>query len=270
MIKADIEILKLFQKIKTWSQGDKRAPNKPLLILHALAMLEEKQFIKYVDVDQKLKDLLIDFGPPRKTPQTHYPFWRMQNDGVWELTNTEHLSPPNKSGDIKRPELVKYDVCGGFPGHIYKALKKNPKLISLISSDLLQRSFPETIHENIIQAVGLDVELIKKKRNPAFRDNVLKAYENQCAVCGFHIALNRAVVGIEAAHIKWHSAQGPDVEKNGIALCSLHHKLFDSGTFKISDSMMVLVSDAAYGIAGSDRWLRCHNVYKVVPTGGYR
>ena len=31
--------------------------------------------------------------------------------------------------------------------------------------------------------------------------------------------------------IKWHQVKGPDSENNGIALCSMNHKLFDSGVF---------------------------------------
>ena len=36
-------------------------------------------------------------------------------------------------------------------------------------------------------------------------------------------------LGLEAAHIKWFQARGPDVVQNGLALCSLHHKIFDLG-----------------------------------------
>ena len=38
---------------------------------------------------------------------------------------------------------------------------------------------------------------------------------------------------MEAAHIKWFQANGADVVPNGIAMCSMHHKLFDLGAFKI-------------------------------------
>ena len=62
-------------------------------------------------------------------------------------------------------------------------------------------------------------------------------------------------VALEAAHIKWHQAGGPDVEVNGLALCSLHHKLFDRGAFALSDKLEILVSDDAHGSAGFDEWL---------------
>jgi len=38
---------------------------------------------------------------------------------------------------------------------------------------------------------------------------------------------------LEAAHIKWFQARGPDVVQNGLALCSLHHKIFDPGAFTV-------------------------------------
>ena len=42
-------------------------------------------------------------------------------------------------------------------------------------------------------------------------------------------SLDQETLGIEAAHIKWHQAGGPDTEDNGLALCTLHHKRFDRG-----------------------------------------
>ena len=60
-------------------------------------------------------------------------------------------------------------------------------------------------------------------------------------------------MGLEAAHIHWHSAGGPPVIQNGIALCVLHHKLFDEGLFTVRSNLSVLVGVAAdgYGIEES-------------------
>jgi putative restriction endonuclease len=63
------------------------------------------------------------------------------------------------------------------------------------------------------------------------------------------------LVAIEAAHIQWHQAGGPDHEDNGIALCSLHHKLFDRGVFTISQERVMLVAEDAHGSKGFDEWL---------------
>ena len=62
-------------------------------------------------------------------------------------------------------------------------------------------------------------------------------------------------VALEAAHIRWHQAGGPDLEVNGLALCSLHYKLFDRGAFTLSNDLEVLVSDDANGTAGFHEWL---------------
>ncbi len=40
-------------------------------------------------------------------------------------------------------------------------------------------------------------------------------------------------IGVVAAHIKWFQAHGADDVPNGIAMCSLHRKVFDLGAFKI-------------------------------------
>src|SRR5690606_30440499 len=113
---------------------------------------------------------------------------------------------------------------------------------------ILELHFPETLHGEILEAVGLNFHMKQNiKRDPKFREIVLKAYEYSCAVCGLRIRLGNTLVGIEAAHIKWHQAGGPDVEENGIALCSLHHKLFDRGVFTIDQDNILLVSEYANG-----------------------
>jgi putative restriction endonuclease len=62
-------------------------------------------------------------------------------------------------------------------------------------------------------------------------------------------------MGLEAAHIQWHQAGGPDEEQNGLALCSLHHKAFDLGAFTIHADRVLLVSEQAHGQRGLDEWL---------------
>jgi putative restriction endonuclease len=63
---------------------------------------------------------------------------------------------------------------------------------------------------------------------------------------------------LDAAHIRWHQAGGPDIEGNGLALCALHHKTFDLGAFTVREAV-VLVSDTAHGTAGFEEWLMAHD-----------
>jgi putative restriction endonuclease len=50
-------------------------------------------------------------------------------------------------------------------------------------------------------------------------------------------------VGIEAAHVRWFKLGGPDDLDNGLALCSLHHKLFDRGILGLTPNLTVAVSE---------------------------
>ena len=105
--------------------------------------------------------------------------------------------------------------------------------------------------------------VLRQKRDPHFRTNILKAYEYRCAVCGYDVRLGLQPVALEAAHIKWHQAGGPDRVVNGLALCSLHHKLFDRGAFTLSNELEILVSDDAHGTVGFQEWLMCFHGEKL-------
>ena len=54
--------------------------------------------------------------------------------------------------------------------------------------------------------------------------------------------LGRYPVGIQAAHVRWHSQEGPDEIPNALALCPLHHALFDLGVVGITEDRRICVS----------------------------
>lgn len=63
---------------------------------------------------------------------------------------------------------------------------------------------------------------------PVFRSRVLLAYERQCALCRLrHQEL------LEAAHIRRDSQGGEPIVPNGIAMCAIHHRAFDSNLLGI-------------------------------------
>jgi len=123
-----------------------------------------------------------------RSPSSEYPFWRLQQDGIWELHGAEHVVPRQSNNDAKKSELLKYKVSGGFPEPIYHVLRHHPRLLVEIASDLLERNFPESIHEDIVDAVGLNLQvetITRATRDPQFRVRVLTVYGYTCAVCGF-------------------------------------------------------------------------------------
>lgn len=253
------DITRKFESLRMWQRGDERAPHKPLLVLYAIGKLlrGENRLLPYAEVDKKLGDLLREFGPKRKVQKPEQPFWRLQNDGVWEIPGADKVKL-SAGGDVSRGVLRRNEVVGGFTKNVALRLQSDHALALEIVQNLLDAHFPDSIHEDILQATGIELTLKspgRQKRDPNFRANILKAYEYRCAVCGFDVRLGLRPVALEAAHIKWHQAGGPDVEVNGLALCSLHHKLFDRGAFTLSNNLEVLVSDDAHGTAGFQEWL---------------
>lgn len=263
------EIIEHFRNLTVWKRSGERAPHKPLLALYAFGRLlqNKDRMIPYEEVDKNLNVLLREFGPARENYHTEYPFWRLQNDKVWEVIEAEKVVL-NKSGDPKKSDLLTCGVAGGFPERLYAKFQTNKKIVFKIVQELLDSNFPPSIHEDILQTVGIDLDSQKvegKTRHPGFRENVLRAYEYRCAVCGFDVRLGHIPIALEAAHIKWSQAGGPDTEVNGIALCSLHHKLFDRGAFTLSDRMNILVSTHANGTMGFQEWLMNFHGKSIAP-----
>jgi putative restriction endonuclease len=254
------QLLKAFSGINVWKRGDERAPHKPLLLLMALARVQrgESRLLPYRDVDPKLRSLLIEFGPSRTSYHPEFPFWRLQNDGIWEIPDRSGLKTRTGNTDVPRLELIRQNVSGGFTSEIEKALRSDPPLIRQLAQGILDDHFPDTLHDDIATAVGLDLSegiIRRRRRDPEFRTRVLRAYGYQCAVCGFDVRIDQQSIGLEAAHVKWHQARGPDDETNGVALCTMHHKLLDFGAFSFADDLRVLVSERANGSAGLAEWL---------------
>ena len=246
------DVVDQLTNLNVWQRGDERAPHKPLLLLYAIAqyLRGHDRLIPFREVDGPLRQLLIDFGPARTAYHPELPFWHLQSDGVWELNGL--CKPDGRVGStsIKKSLLVRNDVHGGLTLPLYQAVQ-DPKVASRVIEALLTNTFPETYHDDILVALALDpgCTVTRTRRDPAFREIILRAYEFRCAVCGFSSRVGQVLVGVEAAHIKWHQAGGPDKNENGVALCSLHHKLFDRGLFTITPDMRVLVSECATGSA---------------------
>jgi putative restriction endonuclease len=258
------QILQLFDNLGIWTQGDQRAPHKPLLVLYALARWSrgDHAAISFHDLDPDLTSLLKEFGPPRQSYHPEYPFWYLQNDGVWTLHGTQDLEMRKGKNQPPKSELIAHKVTGEFSKDVQEALDADDSLAWEISTRLLESHFPESIHSDILEAVGFNLGSIIRKgqtRDPKFRQRVLTTYEYRCAVCGFNVRLGSVSIALDAAHIRWHQAQGPDTEINGLALCTLHHKTFDLGAFTINSERILLVSDQANGTNGFEDLLMKHH-----------
>ena len=252
-------IIQRFEQLKVWRNADERAPHKPLLVLYAIGKLlpDGNRLLPYSEIDDNLGNLLREFGPRQTNYGTQYPFWRLQNDEIWEISDADKIGQ-TASGDALKSDLVRYNVSGGFREDIALQLQNDSTLSFDIIQSLLDAHFPSSLHEDILQAVGIEFPLPifnQRRSNINFRANILRAYEYKCAVCNFDVQLGTSPIALEASHIRWRQANGPDEVINGLALCSLHHKLFDRGAFTLSDQLEILVSEEVHGSVGFQEWL---------------
>ena len=115
--------------------------------------------------------------------------------------------------------------------------------------------FPETMAADILQSVGLEPETDggvqvtatlsgepDRRRSARWRKRILLAGDKSCAFCGYDGMLGGAPVGLEAAHVRWINFNGPDDLDNGLALCSIHHKLLDRGALGFTAPHTIAVS----------------------------
>jgi putative restriction endonuclease len=208
--------------------------------------------------------LLKEFGPSRRSYHPEYPFWRLQNDGIWVVESDQQMKPRASNNDVLKSELIAQHATGWFTPEVLAALAADQTLATQIATLILEQHFPESLHPDILDSVGLSLSQTgPRPRDSKFRQRVLVAYEYRCGVCGFDVRLGSVSIALDAAHIRWHQAGGPAEESNGLALCVLHHKMFDLGAFTVSPDGKVLVSDQVHGTEGFEPTLLKHHAKKI-------
>jgi len=245
------ELKQAVLSVKRWSRKDQRAPNKPLMMVYALSEYIKghgQMFNFEHEVEQQVNELLRKFGPSRKSHHSLYGFWRLINDGFWRLDNAENCLPRKSNTDPPKSELIKYSVMGGFNDDTYNLLKNDNTLAIELLELILAENFPDSIIQDISAHLALELDVKhSKRRDPNFRREVLRAYNYQCAVCGYDLRMDDVSFGLEAAHIKWKQFLGPCTTNNGLALCSLHHKAFDKGAIGLDSNLKLVVSNMLNG-----------------------
>lgn len=288
-MKTASQVLEAFDDIRRAQRAGTYAPHKPLLILLALARVQhqEPRLVEFAAIDASLKALLAEFGPSNAAKSRHYPFWHLATDGdgaLWELRGPRELLMRRAAATPNLGELRTHHVFGGFPEGIDQALRQVPGLLEAVAARVLDVYFPKTLHADIAASVGLSLDrpmtahageqlpanyatVERRRRDPGFRERVLRAYEYRCCICGFDLRIGQISAGLEAAHIQWHHLGGPDVEPNGLALCALHHKLFDLGAFTVepSEYRVVFSQHAIAGDRRSHGELRHHGQAMLAP-----
>jgi len=234
--------------VRQHQRGGQRSPHKPLLILLALGQLAAtgSSELEWASTSAKLGELLAEFGPPSRSSPVQaaaYPFTRLRSDQVWSLSRDVPM-------DLVSP-LNSEPVVGKFVPDIEARLRRGDTMHATARA-IVEAEFPASLADDVLAAVGFDSDQItagplhgsSRRRTAGWPAQVIAAWDRQCAFCGYDGQLGMGSVGLEAAHVRWFNYQGPDQLDNGLALCALHHKLFDRGALGLSGDHHIQVSAA--------------------------
>jgi putative restriction endonuclease len=204
--------------------------------------------LPWLTASERLATVIEEFGPASKASPAQraaYPFTRLRSDKVWTL---DHNVPM----DLTTP-LTQHGVVGRLEESLEQDLIDEPGLLNLVARTLVTAHFPDSIAADVLTAVGLDSGVVladpalpetpaTRRRNTTWRIEILQSWDRQCAFCGYDGQILGASVGLDAAHVRWFALDGPDTMDNGLALCVLHHKLFDLGVLGLTIDLRIQVS----------------------------
>jgi putative restriction endonuclease len=252
------ELLELLARLRRASVGGIRAPHKPLLLLWLFGRFTAagSTVATYAEAEEPVSTLINDFGPPVASAaaarrRAAMPFVHLERE-IWELRDASgaEIGPEvTESG----PWLAGRGAVGRLRPEVERLIA-DPGTLAAAARLLLDLHFTPGLAVMICDHVGLDLAALELAASPGvvaarrslrrsgFAEEVLRAYAYRCAMCGFDGALGRNPVGLEAAHVRWHSQDGPDVVTNGLALCALHHALFDLGVLGLTTDLRIRVS----------------------------
>jgi putative restriction endonuclease len=226
------DLLSQLSRLRRAQVGNQRVPHKPLLLLWLFGRFATTgtTLVSYQDAEEPVSRLINDFGPPVASPgrarqRAAMPFVHLERE-LWDLRDGRghELGPEVPE---RRSWLVERSAVGRLRPEVEQLLA-DPATLAAAARQLLDLHFTPALASLICDAVDLDVATLeaaslqppirgRRPRRPGFAEEVLRAYAYACAVCGFDGALGRNPVAIEAAHIRWHSQQGPDEVANALA-----------------------------------------------------
>jgi putative restriction endonuclease len=199
------QALDQLSSLRQHQRDGRRSPHKPLLVLLALGRLAANgtSALTWTEAEDQLAALLEEFGPTSTAGRAQSAAYPFTRLRADAVWTLDQDVPMDNVGPLR------HGVTGRLEASLEKALKDQPE---------------------------------QRQRSRVWPAAVIEAWDRQCAFCGFDGAAGGAVVGIEAAHVRWFKLGGPDELDNGLALCSLHHKLFDRGMLGLDEDLTVVVS----------------------------
>jgi putative restriction endonuclease len=242
-------ILRRLLNLKVAKDRKGMAPNKPLLVLAILDLVEAGLIGMdgLVHKDAQLNLRFRSYSPicaPRRgnAIDLNLPFRHLASDGVYvhvgEGERTVQLDPvvlAAMQGPAWRQEARKRVVAAYFPPEeqvaLYAALG-----MPVPSSDELAE-----VREDVLTYKSQ----LSRGRDARFKVSVISGYHFTCALTGYRLIASKSTyVPLEAAHVHAHARKGPDSPDNGLALTPTAHDLFDAGLWTVDDHLRIRVAQS--------------------------
>ncbi|MBK1693558.1 hypothetical protein CKO09_02230 [Chromatium weissei] len=151
------DLLWKFLNIRVYQERGLPSLHKPLLLLYALGKLiqENQRLISFIEIDSALSILLKEFHPSGSNQlNTHYPFGKLENDGIWEVEQSISLKR-TAVGHLFKSEIIEKGIRGGFNVQVFNTLISNKNLAHFVAQALARKYFRELEYFRVLDAVGI-------------------------------------------------------------------------------------------------------------------
>ena len=140
-----------FKAVRVYKEAGKPSLHKPVLLLYALSQCYQGQnrLIPFSVVDQVFNEFFYKFSLVGLPSNSHYPFGKLENDGIWEVIGSELLNRTS-AGHLFKKELLIKNISGGFVSEVFDALIKDKHLTLRIINYILTTYFDKDFHKKYL------------------------------------------------------------------------------------------------------------------------
>jgi putative restriction endonuclease len=123
--------------------------------------------------------------------------------------------------------------------------------------------------ESLVRSI-IEMTVKRPFRDAVFARQIQEAYDKRCAMTGLRIINGGGRAEAQAAHIRPVAKDGPDSPRNGLALSSTVHWMFDRGLLSIDDDFKILtardaVPDEVRRLLNPSGYINVPEDYRVQP-----
>lgn len=153
-----MDVFKKFQGVRVFSEDNNPSIHKPVLLVFALSQCyhNKNRLISFAVIDQFFNVIFQKLSLPGNSSNSHYPFGKLENDGIWEITESKFLKRTSV-GHLSKKELLEKNIYGGFTEEIFQALSNNTDLLITIVNHFLSRYFYQGQSSEICTIFGFPI-----------------------------------------------------------------------------------------------------------------